>query len=196
MLHSAITVPDGDVLVHTGDATKLGKEAQIVEVNRWLGTLPHKHKILISGNHDFGFERDPAMRDRMTNAIYLQDSGVTIDGIEFYGSPWQPRFYNWAFNLDRGTPLKAIWDKVPETTQVLLTHGPPFGILDMTERGEPVGCEELRKLVFRLPRLKLHVFGHIHEAYGETFQGGTYFVNASICDLRYRPVNPPIVVDI
>jgi len=196
MLHGSVSVPDGDVLVHTGDSTKLGKEDQILEVNRWLGTLPHKYKLLIAGNHDFGFEREPAIRSKISNAMYLQDSGVVLEGVRFYGSPWQPRFYNWAFNLDRGAPLKAVWDRVPENTEVLLTHGPPFGILDLTARGEPVGCEELRKLVFRLPYLKLNVFGHIHESYGHTMQGGTHFVNASICNLQYRPVNAPIVVDI
>lgn len=194
--HRSLSVPDGDVLVHCGDSTKIGRDEEISDVDDWFGDLPHKHKILIAGNHDFCFQTDPLWRTRIRHAHYLQDEALNIGGVRFYGSPWQPRFFNWAFNLDRGTPLRRVWDRVPDNTDVLLTHGPPFGILDLTDRGEPVGDEELRELVLRLPQLKLHVFGHIHESYGQISNGYTTFVNACSCNLRYRPVNPPIVIDL
>ena len=197
MHHGNFQVPPGDIVVHCGDSTRTGKIEEIKDFTQWFAALPHRTKILIAGNHDFGFQLEPELRHSLPqNIIYLQDQAVEVEGLKFYGSPWQPRFYNWAFNLDRGVPLRQVWDRVPEDTQVLLTHGPPFGILDMTQRGEPVGDEELRRAVFRLPLLKLHVFGHIHESYGLNEQGGTKFVNAALCDLRYRPVHAPVVIDL
>src|SRR5690606_27797878 len=126
---------------------------------------------------------------------YLRDAGVEIDGVRFWGSPWQPEFFDWAFNLPRGEALAARWALVPEDTDVLITHGPPRGILDRTVTGTPVGCDDLRAALDRLaPRL--HVFGHIHEAYGRVEGPRTTFVNASVCDVRYRAVNDPVVVDL
>ena len=101
-------------------------------------------------------------RSWITNAHYLCDESLTLDGVKFYGSPWQPRFFDWAFNKDRGAPLKAIWDKIPLDTDVLITHGPPHGILDLTFDKIKAGCEELLLAVQRI-KPKVHVFGHIHE---------------------------------
>ncbi len=193
--HAALDIPDGDVLVHAGDITGRGRREQIVAFDAWLGGLPHRHKVVIAGNHDFGLERDPSNRAWFAHATYLLDEEVTLDGVRFYGSPWQPRFFDWAFNLDRGAPLREVWAKIPVGVDVLITHGPPYGILDRTARGEAVGCEELRAAVARV-RPRLHVFGHIHEAYGQLELDGTRFVNASACDLSYAPVQPPIVVDL
>ena len=128
-------------------------------------------------------------------AIYLEDSGVDLLGLRWYGSPWQPRFFDWAFNADRGAPLRQIWAQIPSGTDVLLTHGPPHGILDTTVRGQSVGCEELTLAIQRV-RPKLHVFGHIHECYGQLVRDGTHYVNASSCNLQYLPIHPPIVVDL
>lgn len=193
--HDHIVVPEGDILVHAGDFSKRGSRAEIDAFDRWLGTLPHPHKVVIAGNHDFGMEQEPDARNWIQNAIYLQDSGVTVGGLHIWGSPWQPRFYDWAFNLDRGRPLREVWSKIPAKLDVLLTHGPPRGILDQTDRGEPVGCDDLLDAVL-LKRPRLHVFGHIHEAYGRLERGGTTFVNACSCNLDYRPIQPPIVVDL
>ncbi|MCP3920134.1 MAG: metallophosphoesterase [bacterium] len=194
--HGDLKVPEGDVLVHAGDMSRMGHELEIQAFDDWLGTLAHAHKVVIAGNHDWLFERDPAAaRALITNARYLQDSGATIEGVRFWGSPWQPRFFNWAFNLDRGAPLRERWAQIPEATDVLVTHGPPQGVLDRTTRGEPVGCEELDAALARV-RPRLHVFGHIHEAYGREERDGTVFVNACNCDLSYEAVNPPIVVDL
>lgn len=205
--HDALRVPDGDVLVHAGDATMHGSAEELAAFDAWFGSLPHRHKLLVAGNHDFLFEQRPrGARELIRSATYLEDSGTAIDGVRFWGSPWQPWFLDWAFNLRRGAPLKAKWDLIPEGTDVLITHGPPHGVLDRVggvvprltaaaTGGEHVGCEELRGAVLRL-RPRLHVFGHIHEGYGQQSLDGTRFVNASCCDRSYRPQNPPLVVDL
>jgi len=96
---------------------------------------------------------------------YLENSGVEIDGVKFWGSPWQPEFFNWAFNLPRGRRLAEIWALIPDDTEVLITHTPPYGILDRVDSGEHVGCEDLRRALQRV-KPKVHVFGHIHEDRG------------------------------
>jgi hypothetical protein len=274
--HDALQVPDGDLLLHAGDCSKLGTREQIEAFDRWLGTLPHRHKVVIAGNHDFGFEQEPGARAWITHATYLQDEPLVIDlepngpedsarnlasvgavevvrtaarfagrsgagggthepngpedsarnlaapapgdssdrtrfagrsgagggkhSLRLWGSPWQPRFFDWAFNLDRGEPLRRVWEKIPPQTDILLTHGPPYGILDATFRGQLVGCEELLEAVARV-RPRLHVFGHIHEAHGvkeHRWDDGrtTVFVNASSCALSHWPAHPPVVIDL
>jgi predicted phosphodiesterase len=137
--HERLTVPEGDLLVHAGDFTNLGRPAEIERFDRWLGTLPHPHKLVIAGNHDFLFERKPEKaRALLTNARYLQDEACEVNGLRLWGSPWQPWFHDWAFNLARGPELAAKWALVPERIDVLVTHGPPAAILDRTHGGEAV----------------------------------------------------------
>lgn len=202
--HDAIRVPEGDVLLHAGDGTKRGTKAEVEAWNDWLGRLPHPHKIAIAGNHDFLFQEEPALaRTLLTNATYLEDSGIEVGGVRFWGSPWQPWFFDWAFNLRRGEEIRVKWDLIPRGTDVLVTHGPPHGIRDqvaglmnrLASRREHVGCEELLAAVLRV-RPKVHVFGHIHEGHGSEERLGIQFVNASNCDREYRPVQPPIVVEL
>jgi Icc-related predicted phosphoesterase len=199
--HQFGTLPDGDILIHAGDATVQGKFDEVIEFNRWLGTLPHKHKIFVAGNHDFLFERAPDLaRVLITNAVYLQDSFVVIEGLKIYGSPWQPRFFDWAFNLDRGATIRRKWGRIPDDTDVLITHGPPKGILDMvidrwTGTYEAVGCEELLPIVQRI-RPRVHIFGHIHAGYGQVTQDGVRYINTSSCNEQYKIVNAPIVIDL
>jgi predicted phosphohydrolase len=195
-LHDRLDVPDGDVLVHAGDFTMSGREAQIRAFDAWLGGLPHRHKIVVAGNHDWLFEREPEKaRSLLTHAVYLQDSDTTVAGLRFWGAPWQPWFFDWAFNLRRGPDLAAKWALIPQGVDVLITHGPPLGVLDVTDRGEHVGCEDLLEALERV-RPRLHVFGHIHESYGRVDADGRVSVNASNCSLEYRPVNPAVVVDL
>lgn len=206
--HAALEVPDGDLLVHAGDATMQGRPEEIERFDDWLGSLPHRRKVLIAGNHDRLFEERPEeARRRIRSAVYLQDSGIEVDGLRVWGSPWQPWFLSWAFNLRRGEPLREKWDLIPRGIDVLVTHGPPHGIRDRVKgvmarglslalgHGSSAGCEELRKAVRRV-RPRLHVFGHIHEGYGREEVEGTVFVNASACDEAYRLVNPPVVIDL
>jgi predicted phosphohydrolase len=194
--HAHIDVPDGDVLLHAGDATMMGRPDEIAAFDRWLGTLPHKHKILVAGNHDWLFQLEPPKaRSLITNAVYLEDAETVVEGLRVWGSPWQPWFMDWAFNLPRGRALADKWALVPTGIDILVTHGPPWGILDMVDRGENVGCADLLRELARI-RPRLHLFGHIHEGYGRLERDGTHFVNASICTVEYRPTQAPVVVDL
>ena len=194
-LHDALEVPDGDVLLHAGDFTGNGAPERIEAFDDFLGRLPHAHKVVIAGNHDFLFEREPERaRALLRHAVYLEDSETSVAGLRIWGSPWQPRFFDWAFNLDRGSALADKWARIPQGIDILMTHGPPFEQGDRTARGERVGCDDLR-LALRRIRPRLHVFGHIHEGHGVTHADGIIFVNASSCDRRNRPLQPAIVLE-
>ncbi len=123
-LHWSLKIRDGDVLVHAGDLTNRGIHEEVEDLNRFLGTLPHPHKIVIAGNHDFCIEDYRIdCEEIITNCTYLQDQELIINGVKFYGSPWQPLFYDWAFNLERGPEIRGKWDLIPADTDVLITHG-------------------------------------------------------------------------
>lgn len=195
-LARGIVVPDGDLLVHAGDLSARGLAGEIAAEAAWLRSLPHRHKVVIAGNHDFLFERSPSTaRALLDGLVYLEDSEATIAGLRVYGSPWQPEFCGWAFNLPRGEALRAKWDRIPGGIDLLLTHGPPKGHGDLTDYGEHVGCADLLDAVRRV-KPRWHVFGHIHEGRGTTEEDGTVFVNASVCTASYRPTNSPIVIDV
>jgi Icc-related predicted phosphoesterase len=195
-LHRQFQIPEGDILLHAGDVSKRGRLPEIVEFNDWLGTLPHPHKIIIAGNHDFLFEQEPLVaKSLISNAIYLEDSGVEIAGLKIWGSPMSPWFFDWAFNRERGEEIRRHWQMIPSDTQILITHGPPFGILDLTIHSQQVGCEDLLATVEGL-QPQIHLFGHIHEAYGKHTIGNTQYINASLLDVNYKPVNQPIVIEI
>lgn len=199
-----IEVPEGDILLHSGDATIRGTQPEVEEFLGWYSSLPHQYKIFVAGNHDWLYETNNHFARMITanfNIIYLQDSFIEIEGLKIYGSPWQPRFFDWAFNLNRGAELAEKWKLIPNDIDILITHGPPNGILDEVERKywtENTGCEELIKKIEELSKnqLKLHLFGHIHCGYGQIEKFGVKFVNASNCDEDYNPTQPPIVVEI
>lgn len=194
--HDKLVIPDGDILIHAGDMTGRGTARELKNVTDFLRGLPHQHKILIAGNHDFCFERDREVALQSLNGlIYLQDQEVTVEGLRIYGSPWQPWFYDWAFNLHRGAPIRAKWDRIPLGLDVLITHGPPHGILDQTRLGMNLGCEELKAAVDRV-RPRVHIFGHIHEAGGQKIKKGIKFFNVSSCDELYQTLSPPRVIDL
>jgi predicted phosphodiesterase len=209
-----------NILLHSGDCTNVGKEKEINDFVHWFQNIKgFDNKIFIAGNHDFGFEYYNGVRHHheapwlhhllneenlsQSDVTYLHDSGFTIESPEFskpikiWGSPWQPEFFNWAFNLPRGgNELKEKWDMIPDDTDILITHGPPHGIRDFIEHGKQnVGCGLLR-LRTDVIKPKIHVFGHIHSAYGSAYINGTAFINASICTERYIPSNKPIVLDL
>ncbi|XP_048658975.1 metallophosphoesterase domain-containing protein 1 isoform X3 [Marmota marmota marmota] len=185
------------------------------------GSLPYEYKVVVAGNHELTFDQEfmadlikqdfyyfPSVsklkpenyenvQSLLTNCIYLQDAEVTVRGFRIYGSPWQPWFYGWGFNLPRGQALLEKWNLIPEGVDILITHGPPLGFLDwVPKKMQRVGCVELLNTVQRRVQPRLHVFGHIHEGYGVMADGTTTYVNASVCTVNYQPVNPPIVIDL
>lgn len=226
-LHGDLVVPDGDVLVHAGDFTGRGSLPAVAKFAAWMAQHPHKHKIVIAGNHEMSFEdiyntaspryvdgkrRIPTGRSTtrslalsmLTDAglTYLEDSPTVVDGRLFYGSPWTPAFKNWAFNLDRGSRgMLLTRAKIPADVEVLITHGPPFGILDSTVDHAHQGCQALAARVFHLDKLKANIFGHLHKDGGKTQEihvGDRHvqFVNAAICDDAYAPIHSIQVVEV
>ncbi|XP_055841434.1 UPF0046 protein C25E10.12 [Episyrphus balteatus] len=230
-------IPDGDIFIHAGDFTKCGQLEEVIEFNNWIGNLPHKHKIVIAGNHELSFDSTfthpfqnksvsqrtkhsgPSILDDMptlgnakeniedavqtlnirkylTNCQYIEDELTTIYGLNIYGSPWQPEFCKWAFNIPRGRECLERWNNIPEGIDILITHTPPVGHGDLCCSGVRAGCVELLSSVQQRIKPKYHVFGHVHEGYGITSDGRIIFVNASTCDINYLPNNPPIVFDI
>lgn len=197
---------------------------ELSNLNDFFSTLKSLYKeiILVAGNHDWCFEKEPEKsREIITNAIYLQDEEVVVDNVKFYGSPWQPWFHNWAFNFPNPNPrltkdysmaevekefgkrkvLAArvawdTWDKIPKDTNVLITHGPPFKILDETIQNTNAGCVYLGNKIARLSQLKAHIFGHIHHAYGRKKIGNKHFVNAAGLGESYKDYNPIQVIEV
>jgi len=204
-------LPQGDILIHSGDCTNIGQQNDVRDFIDWFQKIEgFVYKIFIAGNHDFAFETEPRWLNLYMdplilsehNVTYLEDSGFEIISSEFsrpikiYGSPWQPEFFDWAFNLPRmGDVLNSKWDDIPNDTNILITHGPPHGIRDFTPTNLQVGCELLRNRVFEI-KPSLHVFGHIHGAYGTVEMNDTVFANASTCNERYQPINKPLVFDL
>lgn len=127
--------------------------------------------------------------------VYLEDSGAVVAGLRFWGSPWQPEFCDWAFNLERGEPCREKW-RLIEPCDVLVTHGPALGHGDQCSDGARAGCVDLLETIQTRVRPAVHVAGHIHEGYGVTTDGATTYINASTCTLRYRPTNPAVVWDV
>lgn len=194
--HSGVRLPEGDLLIHAGDLSARGTREEIISFLQWFSRLPHRYKVFTGGNHDFFLEKHPAIFRILVpdNCHYLEDSPVVIEGITIWGSPITPFFFDWAFNRHRGAAIQKHWDMIPPHTDILVTHGPPLGILDRTAKGVAVGCEHLQQKVGEI-KPRLHVFGHIHEAAGMVQRAGTTFVNASYLNLQYRPTNSPTVVD-
>jgi predicted phosphodiesterase len=216
-------LPKGDVLIHAGDISNKGGERDVTNFAHWFQNIKgFDTKIFIAGNHDFCFERinEPHHKgdfDWLNNLMntenlsqsditYLEDNFITIESPEFskpikiYGSPWQPEFYNWAFNLPRmGEELLEKWNMIPEDIDVLITHGPPNGFGDLVNNWRQpnvnVGCELLLNRIIDIKPI-LSIFGHIHEGYGVYTNEDTTFVNASICNSKYEPINKPIIIDL
>jgi Icc-related predicted phosphoesterase len=195
-----ISVPEGDILVHAGDLTFQGTITEISQELREFERIAKNFKAVfyVAGNHDWLGEYNSSLLRQMCKDVgvtYLQDEWAIHEGLVIYGSPWQPEFCDWAFNVPRGPKLAEKWAQIPDKVDVLVTHGPPAKILDKTPRGEAVGCEDLFQRVMQV-RPQLHVFGHIHHSYGVHHFDGITFVNASICTEQYRPTNEPIVIEL
>ncbi len=199
MFHRELTLPEGDVLIHAGDHCfgPYGQMAwgHVAKFGQWFAAQTQfRHRIYIAGNHDLAYQATPRGSLCHPSSIYLEEGSVTIDGVMFWGSPWTPRFNDWAFNADRGEDIARHWQRIPPDVNVLITHGPPMTILDGPRN---VGCEDLLTRIVELRHLKAHVFGHVHGGYGTLpFFQGTTFVNASVVNEEYELVNQPVVLDI
>ncbi len=195
--HRALKLPKGDVVIHAGDFCYFGNEQHVYDFIKWYKALDYQTKILIGGNHDF-FAAE--QRDKLEvligeEIIYLQDSGIEINGIKIWGSPYHPDLLSWAFGKERGDSIKVHWDLIPNDTEILITHTPPYCILDKTRFGKSIGCEELLNKL-EILKIKYHIFGHVHSSYGQVIQGNTTYINASNLDSTKGLVNSPIVFEI
>lgn len=190
-------LPGGDLLLHAGDISSMGYEHEINGFVYWFNKLEqYKHKAFIAGNHDWGFQNNVENVKDIVNLYegvnYLEDSVFLVDNgtdkpVKVWGSPWQPEFYDWAFNLPRnGEELKSKWDLIPDDIDILITHGPAWGFLDDVEgrRGTHLGCELLTEKIKQI-KPKIHVCGHIHSGYGHYFDGHTHFFNAAVLNEQY-----------
>lgn len=197
-------VPSGDVFVHCGDLTSGGSLAELSKACVWISRLPHKHKIVVAGNHDWCLYRGDLRNAAeemlaLAGVVYLLDTSVEIGGLKFWGSPFTPAFQRWAFMLKRGKELYDHWQKIPEDVDVLITHGPPKDMFDRNAQGVSCGCDDLAARVEEVAPL-VHLFGHIHEEGGKSRKcGRTTFVNAAwvgFGKLGAQPPNAPVVLEV
>ena len=201
--HETLNLSGGDVLIHSGDFMNSGyRRDDIMDFLDWFIDQPYKQKIFIAGNHDRWFQDNPEESKQILDSVYgglvtyLEDSGTKIGNVSVWGSPWQPEFMDWAFNLPRqGTELNDKWNLIPENTDILITHGPPYGYLDkLPNIPENLGCELLRERVKEV-KPKIHVFGHIHYGHGYTTNGDTHFINAAVLNEEYQHKHKPLNVE-
>jgi Icc-related predicted phosphoesterase len=198
-------LPGGDLLIHAGDIMNSGyNKTDIFDFLHWYDSIPnYDKKVFIAGNHDRMFENHPEdikeWLSKFPNIIYLQDETYEIydletdKSIKIYGSPWQPWFYDWAFNVERNSlKLSGKWEAIPDDTDILVTHGPAWGSVDTVE-GRPwdnLGCELLAERIQRF-RPKIHVCGHIHSGYGIETIDNIHYINASVLDEKYEYTQKP-----
>lgn len=208
--HKKLNLKGGDILIHSGDFTSLGYKHEVNSFLDWFIKQPYQYKVFIAGNHDLSF--DPLKNEQTkayewlpemfndyqinkdNNIFYLENSSIQLYGcLNIWGSPITPDFNpkRWAFNRTRGKDINEIWELIPENLHILVTHGPMFGYLDVNYEGTNIGCEDLRYHI-NTKHPRIHLCGHIHEAYGMTYNSYTDFLNSCVCDLSYNPINKPI----
>jgi Icc-related predicted phosphoesterase len=187
--HTLCKLPEADIIVHSGDVSWAGTGKEVVDFVEWFGSLDYKYKIFIAGNHDYcleGKNMETIQRFLHGNCFYLCNSGITIEGVKFWGVPF-------FFSDDVNGYYPQMIAQIPVETDILITHRPPFGILD-TANNRTYGCFDLLQTVLRIsPRY--HLFGHIHDVYGVEKSHVTTFVNASVVNEKYQLLNNPFVFD-
>lgn len=206
--HNEITqdLPGGDLLLHAGDISSMGYQHEVQQFCKWFNNVEnYGHKIFIAGNHDWGFQNNVEKIMEIVNSYktvtYIQDETVSVGDdkkmVNVYGSPWQPEFYNWAFNLPKnGDELAEKWGAIPNTTDILITHTPAFGVLDTVagKMWDNLGCQLLTDKIKTI-KPKIHLCGHIHSGYGYFFDGDTHFLNASVLNEAYQYTNKPLTFE-
>ncbi|EQC33467.1 hypothetical protein SDRG_08978 [Saprolegnia diclina VS20] len=212
--HNDLVVPDGDILIHAGDFTKRGGHAEIKAFDDWLAALPHRHKVVVAGNHELSLDaawyptdwkkwhktfQDPSVsKQLLRHCTYLENQVLEVEGLRIFGSPYSTLNPGavMAFQAFPGSHAQGIWGQAPANVDILVTHGPPLGIRDLSVRGHRCGDEDLLHDVQTRILPKYHVFGHIHECYGSETIGPTTFINAASSTLLRQCTNAPIVFDI
>ena len=209
--HGWLNIPDGiDMVIHAGDLGTVREpflnEAPVLNALEWINSLPMKYKVVIAGNHDTSIENHLVYpKKEYPNITYLQHESVEIEGIKIFGSPYTPSFgEGWSFNKGRHK-LEPLWAEIPDDTDILITHGPPKGILDLTAEGNgffQCGCKSLLNKV-KVVQPKFHIFGHIHTESDcpnagilEIQNCKTKFVNASVLNLNYDICNNGYIIEI
>lgn len=199
-LENKFELPNADTIIHCGDITGLGTEHTVREFLKWFNNLnQYKYKIFIAGNHDWLFEISPTLAkdvvEEYENIIYLEDNGVKLDGIKFWGTPVSKPFLNWAFNRPE-EKLEQHWKAIPDDTDILITHSAPYKIMDygpITDHN--TGSPSLYREVIERIKPTIHCFGHIHNGYGiYNHESGVKFINASNLDEDYKIKNKPITI--
>lgn len=185
------SLPEADVIVHSGDFTFAGSEEEAYDFMNWFCNLPYKHKIFIAGNHDMCMYGADHIDGLSRNVHYLYNNSVVIDGIKFYGIPM--------FMEDcMDGNLDVFINNIPDDTDVLITHMPPKGTCDLADYGkgpEHRGNATLAELLKKL-HPTCHLFGHEHDAYGKTMKENVVYSNACVVDSRYNLINNPILINL
>ena len=198
--HKQLVIPECDILVSAGDYSFQGQPQEIEEFHKWFDKQPAEHLISVQGNHEVWVERNFEISKKLVSKIcprahFVDEGLVEINDLKFWCSAVTPFFCDWAWNVNRGSPIRKHWDLIPEDADILVTHGPVANILDETLFGEHVGCWDLHDKIKEI-KPKIHASGHIHPSYGTKTEDGILFLNASVCDEEYNVVNLPIVVEI
>lgn len=186
--HLNIKLKGADILVHAGDISNYGSYSEVKSFLDWFESLKnYKYKIFIAGNHDLSFEDkhewlEELLAKTSSNVIYLEDRAVKLLGLKFYGTPWCPSFGDWAF-MDNENNLDTIFKCIPKDTDVLISHTPPFGVMDINRYGSNCGSQSILNNSYNV---KLHIFGHIHESYGVKEVGNKVYCNASTYKVDYN----------
>ena len=174
-LHQQLTtLPAADVIVHCGDFTDDGTEKEVLDFLNWFIDLPYKYKIFVTGNHDLCLWDAKDIKNLPDNMFFLQDRGVTIDGITFFGIAY-----------DHSESL------IPNDTDIVITHEPPIMILDQSSGRHWGNAPLFKRMMDVKPRY--HLFGHAHEGYGTVKQNEIVFSNGAVLDDHYRMCHPPKV---
>ena len=208
-LHDELQVPEVDLVVHCGDESTHGNalknEPEARKFFAWYVALDIPTKVFVPGNHSTAIEQALVRAADFPEVAFLIHDQMEWNGLKIFGSPYTPRFHDWAY-MKKRTQLDALWQSIPEDVDILVTHGPPKGVLDVTRDIESkhlvqVGCAALRRHVDYRIQPKIHAFGHLHDEkgvsnYGMYTRGLTQFINCSCCNLAGKLENNGFVVQI
>lgn len=207
--HLGLQVPNVDLVVHCGDESTHGKatmnEPEARSFFDWFSGLDIATKVFVPGNHSTAVEQGLIHAEEYPHVRFLIHDSMHWNGLKLFGSPFTPRFFDWAY-MKKRTQLDVVWQSIPEDVDILITHGPPKGVLDLTHDNDSkaliqVGCSALRRHVDDRIRPRIHAFGHLHDErgisnYGMFNRGATQFINCSCCNLACKLRNPGFVVEL